>query len=77
MYVQCLTSSQTNFTKEIYLVRVLPGSCFFSPKSTKKFENLKQHTRHCRLSLKSGFGQIHQLLPEKSGSENLLANWSD
>ena len=77
MYVQCLTSSQTNFKRKIYLVRVLLGSSCFSPNSTEKFENLKQHTRHYKLSFKSGFGQIHQLLPEKSGSENLLANWSD
>ena len=41
------------------------------------YENLKQHTRHSKLLLESSFSQIHLLVPEKSGSQDFMANWSD
>ena len=58
IYVQCLTSSPANFTKQ-------------------KYENLKRHNKHPKLSLEIGFGQIHPIIPEESGSENLTQNWQD
>ena len=45
------------------------------PCATYKFENLKQGNRQPKLSLEIEFGQIHQLVPEKSESENFTQIW--
>ena len=54
---------------------VLLGFSSFSPYGTKKLENLKQHTRHPKLSLESGLTQFDPLLAEKSESENFTQIW--
>ena len=37
----------------------------------------KVPNRQLKLSLEIGFGQIHPIIPEKSGSENFTQNWQD
>ena len=54
---------------------VLLDTSFFSPYTNQKFENLKQHIRHPKLSLEVGSGQIHPLVPEKSESESFTQIW--
>ena len=46
---------------------------FFSPCATYKFKNLKQGNRQPKLLLGIGIGQIHPIIPEKSGSEKFHA----
>ena len=43
--------------------------------TTQKFENLKQHNRHHKLSLEIGLTQFDPLLAEKSESENFTQIW--
>ena len=53
------------------------GSNFLSLYAIQKFENLKQGTRHSKLSVEIGCVQIYPLVPEKSGSENFTQNLQD
>ena len=70
-----MTSSQPILLeKNLFSKGLLCPSCF-SPYGTYKIENLKQHTRQPKLSLEIEFGQIHQLVSEKSESENFTQIW--
>ena len=74
-YVQCLTSSQPILLKKNLFSKGFTWPKLFQPLWYLKIEILKEHTRHPKLSLKIKFGQIHQLVPEKSESENFTQIW--